>query len=119
MKRILLLALVLGLARFAGATTVYQNCSAASMATNPPASGSLPLSTCAGFQTGVNFVTPAVGPSAADSVNFIALLSDYRIFLGGPGGGSADFGHVVNGIGAISNFNNLGSSCLGFTTNDG
>jgi hypothetical protein len=107
MKRLLFLGLFLVLATVAHATTVYQPCTIASdNSPFPPTPANLPLSTCAGFQSSL-FGPATAGPGAGDTLNYIALLSDYRTFLQAAGAFNVDYGHTVNNIGAISSFNNL------------
>lgn len=108
MKKLLCLGLFLAFGTVAHATTVFQNCDIASDNSPFPATpADLPLSTCAGGYTSTPFGAPVAGPGVGDTLNHIALLSDYRIFLEAPGDASVDFGHVVNNIGAVSSFNNL------------
>jgi hypothetical protein len=106
-KFLLLIGLFLSLGTVANATTIYQGCTIGSKNSPFPATpATLPLSNCSGFQSSI-FGPATSGPGAGDTLNYIALLSDYRIFLQVAGASNTDFGHVVNGIGGITNFNNL------------
>jgi hypothetical protein len=103
----LFLALFFSLKSVAYADTVYQGCSIGSENSPFPATpANLPDSTCSGFQSSP-FGPAVAGPGAGDTINYAALLSDYRFFLQSAGPASVDFGHVVNNIGAVSSFNNL------------
>lgn len=98
MKRLSLIALLLSAASVASAgTLVYANCTSGGADANPPSSGSIPVSTCGGWQAGVNSATPAAAPSGV--INSITLLSRYAVSLQlGGSAGSADFTHSVTGI---------------------
>jgi len=107
MKKLVFLGLFLACGTVAQASTIYQACTIGSQNSPFPATpANLPDSTCSGFQSSP-FGPVTAGPGIGDTINYFALLSDYRIFLESAGPASVEFGHVVNNIGAESSFNNL------------
>jgi hypothetical protein len=107
MKKLVFLALFVAFGTVAHANTVYQVCNITSdNSPFPPTPANLPNTPCQGFQS-TPFGSPTVGPPPGSTLNFFALQSEYRIFLEMAGAASVLYGHTVNNIGPVPNFNNL------------